>query len=102
MLRRKPPQYPWPGHNPFIHPPFEATDPQRENMRCLGAILHRHFEADPPHWAVPLAELYREQSRFDEASSVIQALSPDRRDIASRLIASLIARRDPAPVYYRC
>lgn len=47
-----------------------------------------------------LAELYREQRRFDESLQVIQTL--DERDVGvtSNLITRLIKERQPAPMRY--
>jgi hypothetical protein len=48
-----------------------------------------------------LAEVYREQARFEDAQAVIAAIAPTDGDVAGRLIGDLIARRWTAPVRYR-
>ncbi len=44
-----------------------------------------------------LAELLREQSRFDEARASLAALSNARNESACKIIATMIEAREPAP-----
>lgn len=97
---RKAPIYCRPPGSPFTYPVFEATDEQRQNMLRLSEILQVWDDASRKGHTMELAELYREQGRFDEAELVIQSL--DERDIGvtSNLITRLIKERQPAPMRY--
>ena len=48
-----------------------------------------------------LAELYREQGRFDEAELQISTLDDNQVDVTSKLISRLIQEKQPAPMRYR-
>ena len=48
-----------------------------------------------------LADLYREQERFEQAQSVIQALDDQWCGVTSQLISRLIQERQTAPMRYR-
>lgn len=97
---RKAPIYCRPPGSPFTYPVFEATDEQRQNMLRLSEILQVWDDASRKGHTMELAELYREQGRFDEAELVIQSL--DERDVGvtSNLITRLIKERQPAPMRY--
>lgn len=47
-----------------------------------------------------LADLYREQGRFDEAEQVILTIDDRDVDVTSKLIARLIQEKQPAPMRY--
>mgnify|MGYP000976809041 CR=1 FL=1 len=47
-----------------------------------------------------LANLYREQGRFDEAEQVILTIDDRDVDVTSKLIARLIQEKQPAPMRY--
>lgn len=48
-----------------------------------------------------LAELFREQSRFDDAKQMIRSIGERDVDVTSKLISRLIKEREPAPTRYR-
>jgi len=85
----------------FTSPRFEATDEQLHNMQRLSQLLHEWGVSSWPGHTLPLAELYREQGRFDEAERVISTLGEKDACVTSQLIASLIAEGQAAPVRYR-
>jgi hypothetical protein len=101
LRRQKPPSYSRPVDSPFTYPAFEATDAQLENMKLLSAILQKWGFASRPGYTMELAELYREQGRFDESQKVILTL--DQRDVGvtSNLIGKLIKEKQSAPMRYR-
>ena len=47
-----------------------------------------------------LAELWREQGRFEDAEAALKAECADEADVTRKLIAALIAERLAAPVRY--
>ncbi len=97
---RKAPSYSRPPGSPFTYPVFEATDEQRQNMQHLSDILRAWCVASRRGYAMELAELYREQGRFEDAERVIQTL--DERDVGvtSNLISRLIKEKQTAPMRY--
>ena len=97
---RKAPSYSKPPGSPFTYPVFAAKDEQRQNMQRLSEILQEWGTASRQGYAMELAELYREQGRFDEAELVIQSL--DERDVGvtSNLISRLIKEKQTAPMRY--
>jgi hypothetical protein len=70
-------------------------------MKLLSAILQKWGFASRPGYTMELAELYREQGRFDESQKVILTL--DQRDVGvtSNLIGKLIKEKQSAPMRYR-
>ncbi len=90
--------YSRPPGSPFTYPVFVATGYQLQNMQRLSHLL---LEVGGASHTMPLAELYREQGRFDEAERVISTLGEQDANVASRLIASLIAEKQTAPTRYR-
>lgn len=70
-------------------------------MERLSAILARR-DGESLRWhAIPLAELYREQGRFEEAQRVMDVAEKREDDVTVRLISRLIKERDAAPMRYR-
>ena len=100
VCRRKAPSYKRPPSSPFTYPAFFPTDEQLENMEQLSTILHGSH-AMRPGYTMALAELYREQGRFDEAEQVIQSLDIEKSDVTGTLIAKLIRDKEMAPIRYR-
>lgn len=98
---RKAPTYSRPPVSPFTYPAFEPSAEQLENMERLSAILLEWREEARTRYALELADLYREQGRFEEAESVIQTLDEDQRGVTSHLITRLIKEKQPAPMRYR-
>ena len=70
-------------------------------MERLSAILLEWIKGSHTWCTLDLAELYREQGRFEEAEAVIQTLDEDQRDVASQLITRLIKEKQPAPMRHR-
>lgn len=100
LLKRKPPSYCRPANSPFTHPPFEPTPEQLENMVRLSAILASRGVASQSS-TIHLAELYREQGRFEEAQLAMEALEKSQVDVTSKLISTLIQEKDAAPMRSR-
>ena len=86
---------------PFTFPAFQATDEQLQNMKRLSQILHARGTAARDGNILVLAELYREQGRFEEAELVISTIAEQDVDVTSKLIAGLIKDKKSAPVRYR-
>lgn len=101
LLKRKPPSYIRPADSPFTYPPFEPTPEQQLNMERLSTIL-ASCDGESLRWeAIPLAELYREQGRFEEAQRALDSAEKREDDVTVRLISRLIKERDAAPMRYR-
>lgn len=94
------PNYSRPPGSLFTYPVFEASDEQLQNMQRLSEILREWGGISRQGHTMELAELYREQRRFDDSLQVIQTL--DERDVGvtSNLITRLIKERQPAPMRY--
>ena len=101
FLRRKPPEYRRPPNSPFTYPAFEPTDVQLQNMKRLSMILSDWWKDSRRGYGMELLDLYREQSRFDEAESMISVTDLEKDDVTGQLIAKLIKERQPAPMRYR-
>ena len=101
MRGRKSPVYSRPPGSPFTYPVFEATDEQRQNMQRLSEILQEWGTAPRQGYTMELAELYREQGRFDEAETVTRSLDADQVGVTEKLISNLIKKRQSAPIRYR-
>lgn len=98
---RQPPSYSRPASSPFTYPPFEPTPEQQENMKRLSTMLASR-DSDSLHWhAIHLAELYREQGRFEEALRVINTVNKLEDDVTARLILRMISEKVAAPMRYR-
>jgi hypothetical protein len=101
FLRRKPPEYRRLPGSPFSYPAFEPTDGQLQNMKLLSKILSDWWTDSRRGHGIELVDLYREQSRFEEAESVILSMDIKTDDVTGQLIAKLIKERQPAPMRYR-
>ena len=97
---RKAPIYSRPLGSPFTYPVFEATDEQIQNMQRLSEILQPLGAASRQGGTMELAELYREQGRFDEAERVIQTLDEREIGVTSNLITRLIKEKQSALMRY--
>lgn len=97
---RKAPSYSRPPGSPFTYPAFEASKEQLQNMQRLCQILREWGAASRQGYTMELAELYREQGRFDESLQVIQTLDEQEVGVTSNLITRLIKERQPAPMRY--
>jgi len=98
---QKAPTYSRPPGNPFTYPAFVATDQQLQNMKRLSEIFSARGAASRSRYTLELAELCREQGRFDEAERVILTLDNDDLDVTRNLIAKLIKEKESAPIRYR-
>lgn len=98
---RKAPVYTRPHNSPFTCPTFDPSPEQLQNMQRLTAILISDAATSGYGHRIELAELYREQSRFDDAEQMIRTLDERDVDVTSKLISSLIKERQPAPTRYR-
>lgn len=86
------------GHREaFTYPAFEASEEQLQNMQSLSEILREWVAASRQGYTMELAELYREQARFDESLQVIQTLDEQEVGVTSNLIMRLI--NGPAGAY---
>ncbi len=102
LLRRKAPSYSRPPGSPFSYPTFEPTDEQLQNVRRLSRILLSWgSESRRGYDSLTLAELYREQGRFDEAEVIILAIDEEEEGVTSNLIAKLIKEKQMALTRYR-
>ena len=101
LRRRTAPVYVRPEGSPFTCPPFVATEEQLRNMRRLSEILEAWHASTGSRYTVDLAELYREQGRFEEAELMIATLPKDQVGVTSSLIAELIVKKETAPMRYR-
>ena len=99
LLRRSAPTYSRPEGSPFTYPPYEPSPEQLANMQRLCELL-QPSELAPNGYTLELAELYREQGRFDEASAVLQSVESKNLDITGRLIARLVDEKERAPMRY--
>lgn len=97
---RKAPTYSRPPGSPFTYPVFEPSAKQLENMESLSAIFREWEAASRQGHTMELAELYREQGRFDESLQVIQTLDEREVGVTSNLIMRLIKEKQPAPMRY--
>lgn len=97
----KPPEYSRPGDSPFTYPAFEPTSEQVLNMNRLSQILRDWDQAGHKDHKLELAELYREQGRFEEALDMIQATNEEEDPVTSLLIKRLINQRTTVPMRYR-
>lgn len=101
LLRRPEPRYARPPGSPFTYPAFEPSDRQLRNMERLSELVAARHPASPPRYALELAELYREQRRFEEAAFVMESINGDDTDFARKLITDMISEKDAAPMRYR-
>lgn len=101
FLRRKPPEFKRHPSSPFTYPAFDPTDEQLQNMKSLSKVLLDLTKSSGRGYIMELAELYREQGRFDEAEFEISTLDDKQVDVTSKLILSLIQEKQPAPMRYR-
>ena len=70
-------------------------------MKRLSKILLDWSAAAHGAYLMDLADLYREQGRFDEAELVISAMDIKTDNVTGQLIRKLIKERQPAPMRYR-
>jgi hypothetical protein len=101
LLRRSAPTYKRRSERPFTYPAFAPSDEQLRNMERLSEILLAWHGACRTGHALDLAELYREQRRFQEAALMIAAIDDDKADPARKIIADLIGEKESAPIRYR-
>lgn len=102
LWRWKPRNFIWPQNRPFTYPVFEPSDNQYRNMERLSHILlilgpKSQHGYDP----LMLAELLREQGRFNEAQRVILAIDMKEEGVTGEVISKLIEERQQAPMRYR-
>ena len=100
LRRGKSPTYFRPANSPFTCPPFEPTPEQLENMVRLSEILARRSVGSQSS-IIHLAELYREQGRFEEAQLAMDNLEKSQVDVTRKLISTLIQEKNAAPIRYR-
>jgi hypothetical protein len=97
---RKALSYTRPPGSPFTYPAFNATDLQLQNMLRLSQLLLDWGQMYERPYTLVLAELYREQGRFEEAKRVIETLGDDQAGVTRDLITRLIRERQTAPIRY--
>jgi hypothetical protein len=102
LRRRKPRNYIRPQNRLFTYPMFEPSDNQYRNMERLSHIL-LILGPKPQHGYDPLtlAELLREQGRFDEAKRIILTIDKKEEGVTGEVISKLIEERQQAPMRYR-
>ena len=69
-------------------------------MVRLSEILARRSVASQSS-TIHLAELYREQERFEEAQLAMDVLEKSQVDVTRKLISTLIQEKNAAPIRYR-
>jgi hypothetical protein len=82
---------------PFTVPPFNATEPQRDNMQALLSMLLGSSQKTDP---LEIAELYRELENYDEAQKAIENFE-ENEHVASKLLRELIKEKANEPMRYR-
>lgn len=85
----------------FTVPQFEPSGTQLENMKRLCELLIETPGKSLFRCNITLAELYREQGRFSEASKMISAVKLKDEGITSKLITKLISEEQNALIRYR-
>lgn len=96
---RKAKIYVRPKGSPFTCPKFEPSVVQLQNMERLSDILQTWEELS--YWKrIELAELYREQSRFDEAAKFAEKIPYREDDVTINLIIKFINEKQSAPIRY--
>lgn len=100
LCGRQAPSYSRPPGSPFTYPAFEASGEQLQNMQRLSRILQEWSASSRQGYSMALAELYREQGRFDESEQVILALDDREVGVTSNLITRLIKEEQTAPMRY--
>lgn len=106
LLQREPPRYSRNVGSPFTCPPFEPSGEQLWNLQRLSAMLRNGAEpasgfVGEATAALELAELYREQGRFEKAEAALMGVDADEADSVGKLMADLIREKVTAPVRYR-
>lgn len=106
LLRRDPPQYSRTVGSPFTCPSFEPSGEQLWNLQRLSAMLRNGAEPASGFVAnttaaLELAELYREQGRFEKAEAALMGVDADEAGSLGKLMADLIREKLTAPVRYR-
>jgi len=96
LLRREPPRYIRQRGSPVTCPRFEPSRRQLENLVRLSELLGAGEQA-----GLELAELYREQGRFEDAQAALSAGDTAGAGPPGSLIANLIRERLAAPVRFR-
>lgn len=87
---------------PFTHPPFNPTDEQLENMARLCFLLEEERRENPSdRYVLELAELYREQGKFDEAMAMLRRAKEGMRDVTRRVLIIMISEKSNAPTRYK-
>ena len=99
LLRRPAPRYSRPEGSLFTFPPYEPTSEQLANMERLCQLLQQSGP-EPHGHTMELAELYREQGRFDEGRAALQGMDPKDFGTTGQLIARLIEEKERAPIRY--
>jgi len=98
---RKAPIYSRPQNSPFTCPSLEPSPEQLHYMQRLPAMLISDAATSGYGHRLELAELYREQSRFDDAKQMIRSIDERELDVTCKLISHLIKERQSAPTCYR-
>ncbi len=105
LLRREPPRYVRQPGRPYTCPPFQPSPEQLGNLDRLTSILRSRCEptasvATQTAAGLELAELCREQGRFEEAEAALTGLHTDEAGVTGKLLADLIQEKLSAPVRY--
>lgn len=102
-LRRKTaPQYQRPPNAPFTYPPFEPTAEQGQNIQKLCVLLEQLEPDFPDLQAIQLAELYRQQSLWQQSQDWLDKVSPEEQQHQPfGLIQKMLHRQTAAPIRYR-
>ncbi len=101
LIGRKAPNYTRPEKSPITCPAYGPSPLQLQNMERLTQLLISDATTSGYAHRLELAELYREQSRFDDARQMIRSMTEREVDVTSEIITGLIRERQPAPARFR-
>lgn len=98
---RKAPIYRRSQNSSWTYAPFVPSPEQLQNMQRLTELLISGSTDSACRRQLELAELYREQSRFETAKRVLDGIPEREMSVAGKLINMLIGERQSAPTRYR-
>ena len=96
------PQYQRPSNAPLTTPPFKPTGEQLINMKKLCMLLEQKASEFPSSQALMLAELYRQQSLWEQAQACLDKVSPEEQQHQPfGLIQDMLRKPTATPIRYQ-
>ena len=95
----KPPVYFLTNDRPFTFPPFKPTAEQCSNMQALIQLINVDQFVDD--YRIELAELHRELGSFDDATSILKAISENDLTSTGRQIMHMASKLESAPIRFQ-